>query len=139
MKKIILLAVAIVSFAAVTSCSKDEETATIQGKWEFSKNGEMNDGQEVLENHVHTVGCGKDYLMITATNIMFHVFYNDGGCQENEGSSSYTRSGNMITTTSTDGYSDTAEIKTLNGSTLKIYTTESSTGTIYVSVFKRIN
>ena len=35
MKKMILLAVAFVSFAALTSCSNEDENASLLGKWEY--------------------------------------------------------------------------------------------------------
>jgi hypothetical protein len=69
MKKIILLAVALVSLATITSCSKDDDSASLQGKWELLKFGTLVNGQEVLEDVVpDNDGCQQDYTQITATN-----------------------------------------------------------------------
>jgi hypothetical protein len=137
MKKIILLAVALVSLATITSCSKDDD-ASLQGKWEILKYGELVNGQEVLVDVTPDIdGCNQDYVQITATNTIFHEFEDFGsGCEEIIGDPvPYTRDGNIIT--SSDG---TSEIKSLTGSTLKIYSVENfgGTTTTYITVLKRI-
>ena len=137
MKKIILLAVALVSLATITSCSKDDD-ASLQGKWELLKFGTLVNGQEVLEDVTPDIdGCNQDYVQITATNTIFHEFEDFGsGCEEIIGDPvPYTRDGNILT--SSEG---TAEIKSLTGSTLKIYNVEDFGGTTvtFISVFKRI-
>lgn len=137
MKKIILLAVALVSLVTITSCSKDD-SASLQGNWEALKYGTLVNGQEVLEDVVPDGdGCEQDYTEITASNTILHQFEDLGsGCEEIIGDPiPYTRDGNILT--STDG---TAEIKSLTGSTLKIYSVQDIGGTTYtfISVFKRI-
>ena len=138
MKKIILLAVALVSLATITSCSKDDDSASLQGKWELLKFGTLVNGQEVLEDvTLDPDGCEQDYVLITATNTIFYSFDDFGsGCEEFIGDPvPYTRDGNIIT--SSDG---TSEIKSLTGSTLKIYSVENfgGTTTTYITVLKRI-
>ncbi len=138
MKKIILLAVALVSLATITSCSKDDDSASLQGKWAVLQYGTLVNGQEVLEDVVPDGdGCLQDYTEITATNTISHDFEDLGsGCEEIIGDPvPYTRDGNILT--SSEG---TAEIKSLTGSTLKIYSVENFGGTTstYISVFKRI-
>ncbi len=138
MKKIILLAVALVSLATITSCSKDDDSASLQGKWQLSKVGTLVNGQEVLEDVVpDNDGCQQDYTQFTATNTILHEFVDLGsGCEEFTGAAEpYTREGNFITF---DG--GTAEIKNLTGSTLKLYVVEDLGGTTETSiiVFKRI-
>jgi hypothetical protein len=138
MKKIILLAVALVSLATITSCSKDDDSASLQGKWQLSKYGTLVNGQEVLEDVVpDNDGCQQDYTLITATNSIYYEFEDLGsGCEEFISEPvPYTRDGNIIT--SADG---TAEIKSLTGSTLKIYTVVDfgGTTTTYISVLNRI-
>ncbi len=138
MKKIILLAVALVSLATITSCSKDDDSASLQGKWEELKFGELVGGQEVLEDVVpDSDGCQQDYTQITANSWISHEFEDLGsGCEEVIGNPvSYTRNGNILTLSQ-----GTAEIKSLTGSTLKLYLVFNfgGTTTTYITVLKRI-
>jgi hypothetical protein len=138
MKKIILLLVVLVSFSAVTSCSKDDGGPSLQGKWEYFKEGDAIEGVETLYNYNHQTGCTKDYSMISGTTIMDHNF-SGSACTEEIVSSPYTRNGNIITITF-GGETFTAEIKTLDESTLKIYTTDPDfPGVSEVTIFKRVN
>ena len=138
MKKILLLTVAFISLVTVTSCSKDDENASLQGKWEYSKEGIASGGQEVLEDYSHQSGCAKDYSMITATTIMDHVF-NGTACTEEIANTPYTRNGNTITITY-GGETFTAVIKSLTSTTLKVYFTDPDSPTVSeVTVFKRVN
>lgn len=121
MKKLALLFVAILT-AGVSSCSKDDDAASAEltGKWEYSKEGSIANGQEVLTDYEHEANCAKDYVQINATQFVIHNF--DGtACIESTSSNSYTRSGNTIITT-IDGMSFTGQIAQLNNSTLKITT-----------------
>jgi hypothetical protein len=137
MKKIILLAVALVSLATITSCSKDDDSASLQGNWEILKYGTLVNGQEVLEDVVpDDDGCEQDYTEITANSIIEHSFEDLGsGCEEViDTPVSYTRAGNILTTVG-----GTAEIKSLTGSTLKLYVVVSGTnGGTYITVLNRI-
>ena len=138
MKKIILLAVALVSLITITSCSKDDDSASLQGNWVVLKSGELVNGQEVLEDVIpDDDGCNQDYIQITATNRIFHQFEDLGsGCEETIGDPvPYTREGNIIT--ANGQYS---EIKSLTGSTLKIYSVEDfgGTTTTFITLLKRI-
>ena len=141
MKKIILLAVALVSLATITSCSKDDDSASLQGKWEELKYGKLVNGQEVLEDVIpDDDGCNQDYLQITANSLIFYEFEDLGsGCEDLTGDPiSYTRDGNILTIT--DLSSNTAEIKSLTGSTLKIYSVNDlgETTETNITVLKRI-
>ena len=138
MKKIILLAVALVSLATITSCSKDDDSASLQGKWVDFKTGTLVNGQEVLVDVIpDDDGCNQDYIQITANSSISHEFEDLGnGCQESIGAAEpYTREGNFITF---DGV--TAEIKSLTGSTLKLYIVSDLGGTTetFIAVLKRI-
>lgn len=138
MKKIVLFVVAFVSFSVLTSCSKDDDGASLQGKWEYFKEGDAIDGVETLYDYNHETGCTKDYSMISGTTIMDHNF-SGSACTEEITTVPYTRSGNTITTTFA-GSSFTAEIKTLNDTTLKVYFTDPDfPGEAEVTVFKRVN
>lgn len=138
MKKIIVLLVAMVSFSALTSCSKDDDGPSLQGKWEYLKEGVASGEQEVLEDYSHQSGCAKDYSMITATTIMDHSF-NGTACTEEITTTPYTRNGNTITITF-GGETFTAVIKSLTSTTLKVYFTDPDSPTVSeVTVFKRVN
>ena len=124
---------------SVTSCSKDDDApASLQGKWEYFKEGVASGGQEVLVNYEHQAGCAKDFTTITATAFVDHSFFGST-CVEEIVTIPNTRNGNVITATS-EGISQTGEIKTLDGSTLKIYYTDPDFPTVSeVTVFKRVN
>ena len=138
MKKGLLL-VAICLSTLFSSCSKDDDQASLQGKWEYFKEGTANSsGQEFLVNYEHQSGCTKDYSIITASSIVDHSFFGST-CEEEIFSTPYTRNGNTISIT-VEGETFTSEIKTLDGSTLKMYYTDPDfPGVIDVTVFKRIN
>ena len=138
MKKMILLAVAFVCFASVTSCSKDDDGTSLEGKWEYSKEGTATNGQEILVDYVPESGCAKNYAMITASTIMDHTF-SGGTCQEAISNQSYTRNGNTLTVTG-EGATLTFLIKKLTSTTLTVYFNNPDSPTVsQVSVFKRIN
>jgi hypothetical protein len=139
MKKGLLL-VAICLSTFFNSCSNDDDSApSLQGKWEYFKEGTANStGQEFLTDYEHQSGCTKDYSNITASTIIDHSFFGST-CEEEIFSTPYTRNGNTISITS-EGETFTAEIKTLDANTLKIYSTDPDfPGIIDVTVFKRIN
>ena len=118
MKKLALLFVAVLAVGA-TSCSKDDDAAqaAFEGKWEYSKEGEIIQGQEVLTDYNHQAGCDKDFSMITATTIIDHEFAD--ACDESLYPLAYTRTGNTVTIT--DGSEVfTATILQLDNTTLKI-------------------
>ena len=138
MKKLILLAVAFASMATVTSCSKDDEAPSLQGKWEYFKEGVASGGQEVLVDYEHQTGCTKDYSIITASSIVDHSFFGSE-CDEEIFTTPYTRNGNIISIT-VEGQTLNAEIKTLDSGTLKIYTSSPDAPSVSeVTVFKRVN
>lgn len=137
MKKILLLAIAIVSFSAITSCGGDDEPS-LQGKWEYFKEGAASDGQEILVDYEHQTGCSKDFIMISASSVADHTFFGSA-CEEDVFTAPYTRNGNTITVT-LDGEVYPAEIKTLDGSTLKLYSTDPDFPQLAeVTVYKRAN
>ena len=138
MKKIILLAVAFVSFATLTSCSKDDESASLLGKWEYSKEGTFTNGVETLVDYVPESGCSKNYSMITASTIMDHAF-SGTACDESISNLPYSRSGNTLTVTG-EGGALTFLIKKLTSSSLTVYYLDPDSPTVsQVTVFKRIN
>lgn len=137
MKRIILLAAAIIFFTVVTSCDNDDNSE-LTGKWEFSKEGFAEDGQEFLEDYEHQAGCSKDFLQITATTIADHTFF-ETTCEEDIVTNTYTRNGNTISITE-EGEIFQAQINTLNSTTLKVYFIDPDfPDEAEITVFKRVN
>ncbi len=119
MKKLAILFIALT--ASLTSCNNDDDattTAELQGKWIYSQEGSILNGQEVLTNYDHETGCPKDFVMISATTFVDHEF-EGADCLESTDTKTYTRNGNTITVTQ-DGMTYTGEITQLTNSTLKI-------------------
>ena len=140
MKKLALLFVAVLA-VGVTSCSKDDDAAqaSLVGTWEYSKEGAIIQGQEVLTNYgSHAAGCTKDYTAITAISIVDHNF--DGSdCVEEIYTESYTRNGNTISITE-NGVVRLLTILQLDNTTLKVKGPEYTEGSVTysdVTVFTR--
>ena len=139
MKKLALLFVAVLA-VGVTSCSKDDDAAqaSLVGTWEYSKDGAIIQGQEVLTPYQHAAGCSKDFTVITATTIVDTDFYGSD-CFETTSTVAYTRNGNTLTITD-GGEVFTGTILQLDNTTLKIKGPEYTEGSITysdVTVFTR--
>ena len=144
MKKLILLFVAFTSFTAMTSCSNDDDSSSgsLEGKWEFSKYGYLLAGQEFLFDYEHTSGCTKDYIVFTSNTTTNHTFSNNGsGCVEEIDTATFTRNGNVLTSS----VDETIEIVSISDTTLKfklLYEGENEdipAGAAGLIVLKRIN
>jgi Lipocalin-like domain len=121
MKKITLLFVSIISFGLATvSCSKKDSETSIEGKWVYSQNGSIVNGQEVLIPYPHAPNCEKDYTTLIGGVTKDYTHRNvNGVCQETIGSGTYTRNGSELkVTVSGEVYAGT--IKNLTDSELKI-------------------
>ncbi|PDS21691.1 hypothetical protein B0A78_13970, partial [Flavobacterium columnare NBRC 100251 = ATCC 23463] len=59
----------------LSSCSKDDDStpitsvASLEGKWQLTKEGGIINNQEVLTDYQHTSGCAKDYMEFLSGNI----------------------------------------------------------------------
>lgn len=144
MKKLILLFITSVTLLSITSCSNDDDnsSASIEGKWEFSKFGYSLGGQEFLFDYEHSLGCTKDYVIITSNTTTNHSFFNNGtSCEEEIDNVTYTRNGNVLT--SSNG--EDVEIISISNTTLKfkiLYESENEelpVGATALMVLKRIN
>lgn len=136
--KQILMLVVFTTFSLV-SCNNDDDggNASIEGKWELSKEGPVVSGQEELEDFVPDAGCSKDYDEIKAGGIGTSYYFEDNGsgCETYSNEFTWSREGNTVTITfGSDSYS--AEILQLTSSTLKLKTEEQ--GQVYITVYKRI-
>ncbi len=132
MKKLAFLFVAALAIGT-TSCSKDDDSssASLEGKWEYTKDGGIIQGQEILTDYVHAAGCAKDFTQISSTTIVDHEFFGDD-CLESTYTLNYTRNGNTITITEgTEVFTGT--ILQLDNTTLKIKGEEITEGGITYS------
>jgi len=140
MKKVSILFVSALALGMVfTSCNKDEDSsstpaASLEGKWNFSKDGGIVGGQEVLVDYDgNEAGCTKDYIMINTNGTITSVDYDsfDAPCELFTDSMTWTRSGNIITVTDgVDVY--TQEILSLTSTELKVKDAEG-----YITLFTR--
>jgi len=141
MKKLLILFLSIAtSGLLLTSCSDDDESASINGKWEFYQTGFSFGGQEELELYEHAEGCNKDYLEFLSGGVLNEVsYFNAGeGCEESSEQSLWSKNGNTLTVT-IGGESQDATILTLDATTLKIAITEDLEGVpvSVIAVLKR--
>lgn len=141
-KRIILFLSVLLIGLSLSSCGGDDAPSTsgdIVGKWEFSKEGEIINGNEMLYNYEHQLGCAKDNIEFKADGT-YADFYFYEGCELEISFGEYTKSG---TTLFTDNGFETFEttILKLDSTTLKVKTTYNDEGEIYseVYVFKRVN
>lgn len=137
MKKHFFLFVTLVGLSLI-SCNNDDENSStsIVGKWEYFKEGFVVDGQEILEDYDHAVGCNKDTAQYNSNGTLQEVYYsNDGsGCVEESDTNSYTISGNTITVNF--GSESLTGTFSISNNILKIRYTDS--GTIYVVTLKKV-
>jgi len=127
MKKLSILTLSFVALSmTLVSCSKDDNngsttSASLVGKWEYSKEGSTVNGQEFLVAYMgNETGCSKDYIDVTATSVA-DVDYDstDNPCEMFTDTYSYTRTGNTLTLT-VSGMEFTSTIVTLTSTELKI-------------------
>lgn len=125
MKKLSILFVALLaSGLSLTSCNKDDApAASLTGKWNYSKEGSVVNGAEVLVDYAdNEAGCAKDYTEFSGTNVITDVEYNTTAtatCAPTTTTGTYVRSGNTLTVT-IPGFTETATILNLTATELKI-------------------
>lgn len=127
-----LLAVLLFVFSTV-SCSDDDESASIVGKWNFSKEGTIVNGQEVLENYPNIVGCNKDNIQFISGGTFTGTFYAEE-CVEFSIDGTWTKTGNTLSIDVTDQEPVVFQIMTLSGSTLKLKQTYEEDGVEYIDI-----
>lgn len=131
----------LVGSLTLVSCNKDnDKEASIEGKWLYSKEGTIVNGQELLVDYQHTSGCNKDYTEIIAGGSVKDVYYEsngNGGCDQITDTGSWSRNGNTISATFS-GYTNTGEILELSDTTLKIKFVDPDDGSISITVSTRI-
>lgn len=124
MKKISALIVLFTLTVLVSSCSKDNKAAALEGRWEFSKAGTMLGSNEFLFPYEHAEGCNKDFVEFLAGGVYREHYHDNMGseCEVSVDNGTWARNGNTIALI-VDGEVMSAEIITLSNTTLKIKTT----------------
>lgn len=136
-----LMLLFLVASTTLVSCNKDDDgdSGAIEGKWEFTKVGSIVAGQEALIDYPdHTPGCTKDYTEILVGGTVKDYYYTDNGsgCEESIDNGTWTRDNNNITV-NFSGEVTVAEILELSNTTLKLKSTDSDTGEVYLVLFTR--
>jgi len=137
------LLLALFATAAIfSSCGSDDDSgstsASIVGKWAYSKTGFSVGGQEQLENYTHTTGCNKDYIQFLSDGKFYDVEYPTGCRPDTISSGTYVKNGNTVTFTE-DGESDAVTVQKLTNSELKFASSYTEQGVTFngVSLFTK--
>ena len=134
MKKILTLCLGIAMF---TSCSSDDDSSSssssIVDSWEYSKEGAIVSGQEVLADYENDCASKKDYIQFNENGTLGDFYY-WSDCEEDYTAGSWSQNGNTVTVTM-DGETQTATILDLTSTTLKVSYVED--GYTYLQVFTR--
>lgn len=125
MKKLSVLFFSLFAVATITSCSNDDDkSASIEGKWEISKEGET---LETLKAANNNGGCGFENIELLKGGTFKHTdfeYYNSE-CETYTGKGTWSRK-DKILTVKNDGENDITEyeIIELTDSTLKLKETD---------------
>ena len=85
------------------SCSSDSSSASIVGTWKFSREGSVVNGTEVLTPYEgNEAGCEKDKTEFKADGTIIDTDYSSD-CEAVDHPGTYTKQGNTLTTTFSDG------------------------------------
>lgn len=142
-----------------TSCSGDDSTVVVndneveqevvlEGKWFFTKDGFLVNGQEELADYEHSVGCAKDFIEISIGGIYRDVDHQGENCAEEIDLGKWERKDNILTLTYVNGEGETQEVEVIEATILSLTNTELKLKTIYeeggvdvtsVTVFTRAN
>lgn len=114
-----------------TSCSKSDDNSATSGnivaKWNYSKEGEIVSGQEVLTDYQHEAGCTKDNVEFKSNGTFTFTEYGTN-CVVSTYNGTYTKSGDTVVATAL-GSSTTLTVLQLDASTLKVKYTDTFDGT----------
>ena len=147
MKKITILFLSVMTLGlSVTSCSSDDDddSASIVGKWEYTKEGYSVAGQEDLEDYEHLTQCGRDNIEFLTDGSFKTQFFEieEEECITQNGNGEYVRDGKKLTIKGTeeDPEESVSEILFIDENTLKIKTDVTFEGQTFseISVFKKI-
>ena len=129
MKKVSVLFVLVLAFAMtfVSSCSNDDNdspkpvTATVEGKWNFSKISAVIDGVPSAEEDYddNEPGCPKDFIEFKSGGVYTAGDYYNSEGQLETSTGTWSKSGTILTIT-TEGVSTPVEVVSVSSTVLKI-------------------
>ncbi|MBE0392947.1 hypothetical protein HNQ02_000149 [Flavobacterium sp. 7E] len=125
MKKLSILFLSVISLGlSVSSCSNDDnDSGSIEGKWELYKVGGTIAGQEILvEIPSNVTPCGKDYLEFVKGGVLndFSFGDSDSDCTKPTETGVWTKTDNKLNITYASEFGADYDILELTNSTLKI-------------------
>lgn len=137
MKKVSVLFVLVLAFAMtfVSSCSNDDDndsnpvTATVEGKWNFSKISAVIDGVPSPEEDYddNEPGCPKDFIELKSGGVYNDGDYYNSECMLETSSGTWSKNGAIITITG-DGISIPLEVVSVSSTVLKVKYSETFEG-----------
>lgn len=141
MKKLVATSIVFVMvLLGMSSCSKDEDSETantgaaLEGKWQFSKEGTIVSGKEVLVDYVHLSGCTKDYMEFLPKNVLKIHFFDNPNCQEEIYTATWTKNNNTIVLKAPNEPDSNIEILELTNTTLKTKQVYVEMGVTYIDI-----
>lgn len=132
MKKVIILLLSTLALGTTfTSCNNNDDSqapASLEGKWNFSKVSETENGVVTLpeEDYVHEPGCIKDYIELKPDGVYNEAYYGSG-CALDLTIGTWSKTGNTITITQGADIIS-AEVVSLSNSVLKVKISDTDSG-----------
>lgn len=137
MKKLNVLFLSLFALATITSCSNDDDdsSASIEGKWQISKEGETLTTLEDAENYG---SCGLHIVEFSQGGTFKQTGFDYDGseCNPYTDQGTWTIKDNSLTTKDSDNDIIVFEILELTDSTLKVKSTDSQGAWIEVYIKK---
>ena len=137
MKKVSVLFVLVLAFAMtfVSSCSNDDDndpnpvTATVEGKWNFSRISAIIDGVPIPEEDYddNEPGCPKDFIELKSGGVYNDGYYYNPECLLESSTGTWSKSGAILTITS-EGISIPFEVVSVSSTVLKVKYSETFEG-----------
>ncbi|VXB74727.1 Lipocalin-like protein [Flavobacterium sp. 9AF] len=144
MKKFKSLFVFILMFSIVlVSCNKDDDASSvsIEGKWEYYKEGYINNNSEILIDYQNDCSNQKDFVEILSGSVIkTHVFeipFQSTTCQEAISTGTWSKNENSVVITFS-GESTNNEILELSDQYLKVKYYDENEQQYAIYIFKRI-
>jgi hypothetical protein len=122
MKKIILAFIAVFTFVSFfSSCSKDDSSPSIVGKWKTAKNGVLVNNVIEWTDAIPDV-CDQDYIQINGDKSYITLFNYDlgNGCESENDVGTWNEENSFLTTYSNTNPESTVKIYSLTNSVLTI-------------------
>ena len=144
MKKLSILFLSVMTLGlSISSCSKDDNQAAFEGKWELTSTGFIVNGKENLEPVTNQGGCNSEVFEYLANGTFTNTYseFSNSKCTNYTEEGTWSRNGNTLTEKfNGDSTGDVYEITNLTSTELKLKETYTQSGTTVslVRVFKRI-